>query len=93
MHDTAYRIGGLVVRIYCDLADAAILEAGAPNVNGTFRDFVLPTARYTGLDIEAADGVDLVMELGPVEDGLSTMSSGYWRLYPDYGVAGDRYTV
>ena len=71
MHDTAYRIGGLAMQTYCDLANAAILEIGAQNVNGTLRDFALPTTRYIGLDIEEAKGVDLVMEPGkplPVED-------------------------
>jgi len=59
------------MQTYCDLANAAILEVGAQNVNGTLRDFALPTTRYIGLDIEEAKGVDLVMEPGkplPVED-------------------------
>lgn len=76
MHDTAYRIGGLAMRLYCNLADAAILEVGAQNVNGSLRDFALPATRYTGLDIEPGDGVDLVMEIGkpfPVEDGAFDM--------------------
>lgn len=71
MHDTAYKIGGLAMQLYCDLPKAAILEIGAQNVNGTLRDFILPTTRYVGLDIEAGQGVDIVMEAGasfPVGD-------------------------
>lgn len=71
MHDTAYKIGGLAMQLYCDLPKAAILEIGAQNVNGTLRDFIMPTTRYVGLDIEAGQGVDMVMEAGasfPVGD-------------------------
>ena len=71
MHDTAYRIGGLAMRLYCDLAAAHILEIGSQDVNGTLRDFALPSTSYTGLDIEARPGVNRVMTPGksfPVDD-------------------------
>lgn len=71
MHDTAFRIGALVLNAYCTLADADILEIGAYDVNGTLRDHILPTTRYTGVDFEAGPGVDVVVEPGqpyPVPD-------------------------
>lgn len=61
MHDTAYRIGGLVMDAYLPSTPAKILEIGAQNVNGTLRDHAPRNAEYTGLDFEAGDGVDIVV--------------------------------
>lgn len=71
MHDTAYRLGGLAMRLYCDLRTANILEIGSQNVNGTLRDFALSTTHYTGLDMAPGQGVDVVIQPGkpfPVVD-------------------------
>jgi len=71
MHDSAYRIGELVMRTYSDLPNAKILEVGSLNVNGCLRDAAAPTTQYTGLDLEEGPSVDLVITPGsdfPVED-------------------------
>ena len=61
MHDTAYRIGGLVMGTYLPSNPARILEIGAQNVNGTLRDHAPRNAEYIGLDFESGDGVDIVV--------------------------------
>lgn len=71
MHDSAYRIGELVMRTYCDLPNAKILEIGSLNVNGCLRDAAAPTTRYIGLDLEEGPSVDHVITPGsdlPVDD-------------------------
>ena len=40
--------------------DAHILDVGSRDVNGTFREF-FPENPYVGIDIEAGDGVDIVV--------------------------------
>lgn len=61
MHDTAYRIGGLVMDAYLPASPAKILEIGALNVNGSLRDHSPRNAEYIGLDFEAGAGVDVVI--------------------------------
>jgi SAM-dependent methyltransferase len=61
MHDTAYAIGGLLLRTYAR-PGCTIIELGAMNVNGTLRDACPETATYIGLDIEAGAGVDIVIQ-------------------------------
>lgn len=61
MHDTAYRIGGLVIDTYLPSTPARILEIGAQNVNGTLRDHAPRNADYVGLDYEAGEGVSHVV--------------------------------
>lgn len=61
MHDTAYRIGGLVMDTYLPSTPARILEIGAQNVNGTLRDHAPRNAEYVGLDFDEGDGVDIVV--------------------------------
>lgn len=61
MHDTAYRIGGLVINTYLPATQARILEIGALDVNGSLRDHSLPNTEYVGLDFEAGKGVDHVI--------------------------------
>lgn len=61
MHDTAYRIGGLVMDAYLPTTKCRILDVGALNVNGTLRDHCPRNAEYVGLDFEAGDGVDVVV--------------------------------
>lgn len=61
MHDTAYRIGGLVMDTYLPLVPARILEIGSLNVNGSLRDHSPRNAEYIGLDFDAGEGVDIVV--------------------------------
>jgi|GEM_PF-1302752 hypothetical protein len=61
MHDTAFRIGGLVMDTYLPAFPAKILEIGALDVNGSLRDHSPRNAEYTGLDFEAGKGVDTVI--------------------------------
>lgn len=71
MHDSAFRIGELVMRTYSDLANARILEVGALDVNGCLRHVAMPTTHYVGLDLEEGPSVDFVIAPGtafPVED-------------------------
>ncbi|MBB3356494.1 MULTISPECIES: methyltransferase domain-containing protein [unclassified Novosphingobium] len=71
MHDSAFRIGELVMRTYCDLAHAKVLEIGSLNVNGCLRDAAAPTTIYIGLDLEPGPSVDMVIAPGgeyPVEN-------------------------
>lgn len=71
MHDSAYRIGELVMHTYSDLANAKILELGSLDVNGSLRNAAAPTTHYVGLDLEAGPSVDFVIAPGaefPVEE-------------------------
>lgn len=71
MHDTALKIGGLVMRTYCPSEDVSILDVGAQDMNGSLRSFAPKGAEYIGLDYEAGKGVDVVIEPGqpwPVDD-------------------------
>ncbi|HIN66068.1 MAG TPA: methyltransferase domain-containing protein [Candidatus Obscuribacterales bacterium] len=71
MHDSAFRIGELVMRTYSDLPNAKILEIGSLNVNGCLRDVAVSTTEYTGLDLEEGPSVDHVIVPGaefPVKD-------------------------
>lgn len=61
MHDTAYRIGGMVMNTYLPSSNAHVLEIGSFNVNGTLRDHAPAGMNYVGLDFEAGDGVDIVI--------------------------------
>ncbi|OXJ15735.1 methyltransferase domain-containing protein [Burkholderia sp. HI2500] len=61
MHDTAYKIGGLVMGTYLPSISSKILEIGAQNINGTLRDHSPRNAEYVGLDFEAGVGVDIVI--------------------------------
>lgn len=64
MHDSAFRIGELVMQTYCDLPGAKILEIGSMDVNGSLRDFAEPTTQYIGVDLEKGPSVDVVVKPG-----------------------------
>lgn len=64
MHDSAFRIGELVMQTYCDLPKAKILEIGSMDVNGSLRDFAEPTTEYVGVDLEEGPSVDVVVKPG-----------------------------
>ena len=60
MHDTAYELGGLFYATYVQ-PGSCILDIGSMNVNGTLRDFRPADSRYVGVDLEAGNGVDVVV--------------------------------
>ena len=64
MHESALRIGELVIQTYCDLPTARILEIGSMDVNGSLRDLVEPTTQYVGVDLEEGPAVDVVVKPG-----------------------------
>src|SRR2546423_2278321 len=72
MHDSAFRIGELVMQTYCDLPQARILEIGSMDVNGSLRDFAETTTQYVGVDLEKGPSVDVIVKPGeklPFDDG------------------------
>ena len=72
MHDSAFRIGELIMQTYCDLPQASILEIGSMDVNGSLRDFAEPTTQYVGVDLEKGPAVDVIVKPGeklPFDDG------------------------
>lgn len=71
MHDSALRIGELVMQTYCDLPKARVLEIGSMDVNGSLREFAKPSTQYVGVDLEEGPAVDVVVKPGeklPFED-------------------------
>ena len=62
MHDTAYETGGLFFKYYWQENYRNILEIGSMNVNGSLRDFCPDGATYIGVDLEAGNGVDVVVD-------------------------------
>ena len=62
MHDTAAAFGAAFFRSYVDAIERPrILEIGAGDVNGSLRGCAPSAAQYTGADLEAGPGVDLVL--------------------------------
>ena len=62
MHDTAAAFGAAFFRCYADaFEEARILEVGAGDVNGTLRGCAPRGSRYTGIDVAAGPGVDVVL--------------------------------
>lgn len=71
MHPTAYEHGRLFFDLYWRPEFSEVAELGSQNVNGSIRDHCPPGARYVGMDMEAANGVDLIVTPGqpfPVAD-------------------------
>lgn len=71
MHDTAFKIGGLVIKNYCPNAEASILEIGSLDVNGSLRSHSTDGHHYIGIDYSAGEGVDFAIADGepwPVDD-------------------------
>lgn len=63
MHDTALEIGRLAIDIYGGSAPK-ILEVGSMDVNGSLRQFAPEDSEYLGVDLEAGEGVDMIVEAG-----------------------------
>jgi len=71
MHKSAYEIGGKFLDRYWQSGMEKILEVGALDVNGSLRDFQPKDSDWIGVDLEAGNGVDVVVERStklPFED-------------------------
>lgn len=63
MHDTAAAFGAAFFRCYADVFDEArILEIGSGDVNGSLRGCAPYGCHYTGADLAAGPGVDVVLD-------------------------------
>ena len=62
MHDSALRSGRQFFLRYVTQRAPRILEVGSRDVNGSLRSCAPPDADYLGVDIEAGDGVDRVLD-------------------------------
>ena len=63
MHPTALDNGRLFFECYLSgRTEATVLDIGAQDVNGSLRPLVPEGCRYIGLDFEAGDGVDIVLD-------------------------------
>jgi SAM-dependent methyltransferase len=61
MHDSAFVIGSKFLELYVTEHTRLVLELGSMDVNGTLRNACPPSATYVGLDMEAGQGVDIVI--------------------------------
>lgn len=62
MHFTAREYGRMFFENYWKDDFISILDVGALDVNGTLRDIAPASAAYTGIDLEAGNGVDRVLD-------------------------------
>jgi SAM-dependent methyltransferase len=62
MHDTAYELGKAFFALYARPTATSVIDIGSMDVNGTLRDWCPAGAKYTGVDIAAGKGVDVVIE-------------------------------
>ena len=62
MHDTAIALGRQFFQTYLGVGRARILDIGSRDVNGTLRGEAPPGSTYTGVDLEAGPGVDIVLQ-------------------------------
>ena len=63
MHDSAMRIGELVIQTYCDVPKARILEIGSMDVNGGLRDFAEPPGQaLVNRRLEEGPAVDVIVK-------------------------------
>jgi SAM-dependent methyltransferase len=61
MHKSAHENGKLFFDLYLRQDRCQVLDIGSYNVNGSLRDFRREGMEYTGVDLEAGPGVDVVM--------------------------------
>ncbi|MBV7540387.1 methyltransferase domain-containing protein [Acidovorax sp. sic0104] len=73
MHPSAIRNGQLFFDTYLQPgAQVLVVDIGAQDINGSLRQFAPPGARYLGLDFQAGQGVDQVLDdpyVLPLEEG------------------------
>ena len=65
MHDTAHAIGRLFFETYFPGRAIAVLDIGSQSVNGSLRDCAPAGSSYTGVDLGAGPGVDVVLDKPP----------------------------
>jgi SAM-dependent methyltransferase len=71
MHSSAYEHGRLFFELYWRPEFTEVVELGSQNVNGSLRDHCPVGARYVGMDMAPANGVDLIVTPGepfPIAD-------------------------
>ena len=61
MHDSVLQWVAEKAREFDQFAGQSVLEVGSLNVNGSVRPFFSSAAEYTGVDLFAGPGVDLLM--------------------------------
>lgn len=76
MHHSANEIGAAVFKAYWRPSFRRVLDIGSRDVNGTLRKYAPPGCEYVGIDLEAGEGVDLVLDdpyVFPFPDGSFDM--------------------
>lgn len=61
MHKSAHEIGHKFLERYWNSSMESILEIGSLDVNGSLKDFQPDGSKWTGVDLEAGKGVDIVI--------------------------------
>lgn len=77
MHESAYEHGRKFFETYWDPRFTDVIELGSQDVNGTLRDHCPPSAKYIGLDMIEAKGVDVVVIPGqplPLSDASADVA-------------------
>ncbi|WP_159832011.1 methyltransferase domain-containing protein [Novosphingobium sp. TCA1] len=72
MHASSMENMARCITSYMDPEDITVVDLGAMNVNGSYRELMPDHANYVGVDLEAGNGVDVVLEdvyTLPFEDG------------------------
>lgn len=72
MHASSMENMARCITSYMDIEDITVVDLGAMNVNGSYRELMPDHAHYVGVDLEAGNGVDVVLEdvyTLPFEDG------------------------
>lgn len=62
MHASAIENGRKFFELYWQTEFTSILDVGSLDVNGSLRTYAPPEAFYTGIDLIAGNGVDLVLD-------------------------------
>jgi SAM-dependent methyltransferase len=62
MHDTAYELGKAFFSLYARPSMTSVIDVGSMDINGTLRECRPIGTEYTGVDIAAGKGVDVVIE-------------------------------
>jgi SAM-dependent methyltransferase len=62
MHTSAFMLGKRFLEIYQRGTSGRILDVGSRDINGTLRPCAPPDFEYTGIDLEAGKGVDMVLQ-------------------------------
>ena len=96
MHDSVLQWVAEKARQFDSFAGRSVLEVGALDVNGSVRQFFSAAASYTGIDMLAGPGVDLVMNAhalafadasfdAVVSTEMLEHDDEFWRSLPEMG--------